>query len=242
MAIQGKSFRRSIQAVESCVMQQNGGKRSTALRESGKQRRLEIIEAALRVIARDGLRAVSHRAVASEAAVPLSATTYYFRDLADLITESFLHWSSTQQAKAEAFHLRILELLENARTGSLDRARLSRRIAEVASAYIVEQVREYRSDRVLEFAFLHEAARLPRLRAVVQQQQRAFLDFLEEFHTAVGSRRPGVDAQISHSVLLGLEKIALLADDSGKIDTDSISAVLLGYLDGVLAAPVADEP
>ncbi len=223
-------------------MKQNGGKRPTALRKSGKQRRLEIIEAALRVIARDGLRAVSHRAVATEAAVPLAATTYYFRDLADLITESFLHWSSTQQANVEAFHLRILELLEQARSGRLERTLLPGRIAEVASAYVVEQVREYRSDRVLEFAFLHEAARLPRLRTVVQQQQRAFLDFLEEFHAAVGSRRPGVDAQISHSVLLGLEKSALLADDSGKIDTDSISAVLLGYLVGVLATPVADEP
>ena len=79
-------------------MKHDTGKRPAVVRESGKQRRLEIIEAALRVIARDGLRAVSHRAVAAEAAVPLAATTYYFHDLADLIAESFLYWSSAQQA------------------------------------------------------------------------------------------------------------------------------------------------
>ncbi len=220
-------------------MKHDTGKRPAVVRESGKQRRLEIIEAALRVIARDGLRAVSHRAVAAEAAVPLAATTYYFHDLADLIAESFLYWSSAQQANVEAFHARIQDLLEQARAGKLERARLPGRIAEAASAYVVEQVREYRSDRVLEFAFLHEAARLPRLRAAVLRQQQGFLDFLQVFHEAVGSRQPGVDAQISHSVLLGLEKSALLADDSGKIDTDALRVVLLGYLHGVLATSAA---
>lgn len=215
------------------------GKRPTVVRESGKQRRLEIIEAALRVIAREGLRAVSHRAVAAEAAVPLAATTYYFRDLADLLAESFLYWSAAQQANVEAFHARIQQLLEQARAGKLDRARLQGRIAEAASAYVVEQVREYRSDRVLEFAFLHEAARLPRLRAVVQRQQQGFLDFLQMFHAEVGSQRPAVDAQISHSVLLGLEKSALLADDNGKVDIDAVRAVFLGYLEGVLAGSAA---
>ena len=73
------------------------------VRASAVQRRQDIIEATLRVMARDGLRAVSHRAVASEASVPLASTTYYFRDLEDLIIESFLHWSEGQRRDIEAF-------------------------------------------------------------------------------------------------------------------------------------------
>ena len=60
-----------------------------ASRQGSEQRRLSILEAALRIIVREGLRGVRHRAVAAEADVPLSATTYYFNDIQDLIADSF---------------------------------------------------------------------------------------------------------------------------------------------------------
>jgi DNA-binding transcriptional regulator YbjK len=44
----------------------------------GEARRTAIVDAALRLVARGGPRAVTHRAVAAEADVPLAATTYYF--------------------------------------------------------------------------------------------------------------------------------------------------------------------
>lgn len=47
-------------------------------------RRQSIIDAAIRVIGRDGLGALTHRAVATEAGVPLGLTTYYFADKTDL--------------------------------------------------------------------------------------------------------------------------------------------------------------
>ena len=58
-------------------------------RVDGKARREQILAATLRVVAREGVRAVRHRAVAKEAEVPLSATTYYFRDIHELIAEAF---------------------------------------------------------------------------------------------------------------------------------------------------------
>src|SRR5215207_4017910 len=46
--------------------------------EQGAERRAAILAATVRQLVRDGLAAVTHRAVAREAAVPLAATTYYF--------------------------------------------------------------------------------------------------------------------------------------------------------------------
>ncbi|KAF1054989.1 MAG: HTH-type transcriptional regulator RcdA [Stenotrophomonas maltophilia] len=60
-----------------------------ASRQGSEQRRQAILDAAMRLIVRDGVRAVRHRAVAAEAGVPLSATTYYFKDIQDLITDTF---------------------------------------------------------------------------------------------------------------------------------------------------------
>ncbi|QFU89305.1 TetR/AcrR family transcriptional regulator [Amycolatopsis sp. YIM 10] len=48
-------------------------------------RRDRIVAAALAVVTRDGIAALSYRAVAREAAVPLGSTTYYFPQLDDLL-------------------------------------------------------------------------------------------------------------------------------------------------------------
>ena len=60
-----------------------------ASRARSEQRRKAILEAALRIVVNDGVRGVRHRAVAKEAEVPLSATTYYFKDISDLIADTF---------------------------------------------------------------------------------------------------------------------------------------------------------
>lgn len=205
-------------------------KQPARVRASAVQRRQDIIEATLRVMARDGLRAVSHRAVASEASVPLASTTYYFRDLEDLIIESFLHWSEGQRRDIEGFHVRVLALLSQTRVAGTAEA-----LADAASAYVLDQVRRLRSDRVLEYAFLHEAIRVPRLRAALERQQQGYLDFLREFHAALGSPQPELDAQITNSVLLGLEKSALLAQ--GPVE---IRAVMLRHLQQALQPVVAE--
>ncbi|SDP02479.1 transcriptional regulator, TetR family [Klenkia soli] len=50
----------------------------------GEARREAIVAAAADLVVRQGPGAVSHRTAATAAGVPLAATTYYFRDLADL--------------------------------------------------------------------------------------------------------------------------------------------------------------
>ncbi|HTX07376.1 MAG TPA: TetR family transcriptional regulator [Solirubrobacteraceae bacterium] len=50
----------------------------------GAERRARIVEAAISVIANEGVEALSHRRVAAAAGVPRSATTYYFESLEDL--------------------------------------------------------------------------------------------------------------------------------------------------------------
>ena len=63
-----------------------------ASRQGSEQRRQDILDAAMRIVVRDGVRAVRHRAVAAEAGVPLSATTYYFKDIDDLLTDTFAQY------------------------------------------------------------------------------------------------------------------------------------------------------
>jgi DNA-binding transcriptional regulator YbjK len=52
-------------------------------------RRAAIVEATLRVIGERGADAVTHRAVAAAAGVPLASTTYYFASKDELVREAF---------------------------------------------------------------------------------------------------------------------------------------------------------
>ena len=58
--------------------------------QKGERRREEILRATLRVIGARGPDAVTHRAVAEAAGVPLSATTYYFASKEELLAQALL--------------------------------------------------------------------------------------------------------------------------------------------------------
>ncbi|MFH8615657.1 TetR/AcrR family transcriptional regulator [Streptomyces sp. NPDC017979] len=55
-------------------------------RAKGERRKQELIEATVRVVARDGVAGVSHRAVAREAGQPATAAAYYFSSIDELLT------------------------------------------------------------------------------------------------------------------------------------------------------------
>lgn len=57
--------------------------------QRGQRRYDALLQAAVELLEDGGLRAISHRAVAERAGVPLAATTYYFRSRAHLVECSF---------------------------------------------------------------------------------------------------------------------------------------------------------
>ena len=91
---------RSAPSADSVDLKYQGRKAS---RVNSEQRRRCILEAALRIVVREGIRGVRHRAVAKEANVPLSATTYYFKDISDLITDTFTLFVEMGAEKINAF-------------------------------------------------------------------------------------------------------------------------------------------
>ena len=67
----------------------HGSERSR--RASGERRVEQILAAAVQVFGSGGPTAVTHRAVADAAGVPLGSTTYYFKDRDDLMQQTMRH-------------------------------------------------------------------------------------------------------------------------------------------------------
>jgi DNA-binding transcriptional regulator YbjK len=63
---------------------------SDGRRRRGQERRRSLVDAALAVISRDGLSAVTQRSIAAQAGVPPSAVYYYFATLDDLVAAALV--------------------------------------------------------------------------------------------------------------------------------------------------------
>ena len=64
--------------------------------EASRRTREAIVAATVRIVARDGVAAVTHRRVAAEARVALSSTTWHFATKADIL-EAALEWTGRRE-------------------------------------------------------------------------------------------------------------------------------------------------
>ena len=72
------------------------------LTPKGAARRDALLDAVIRLLESDGPSAVTHRAVAREAGVPLAAATYYFASIDDLLVTAMKR-AVEQQGDIAAF-------------------------------------------------------------------------------------------------------------------------------------------
>ncbi|MAZ87427.1 MAG: TetR family transcriptional regulator [Cellvibrionaceae bacterium] len=181
-----------------------------ALRSDSRARRQAILEAALRVIERDGVRGVKHRAVAAEAQVPLAATTYYFDDIQALLHDAFVHYVETRSSNdSSQLQQKGYELLQDlsgaqSRNDGAFSARLIDGIAGILFEHVKSQV-EQAAERRVEVAFRHEALCNKDLAEVVSIPHQLQLRAIESFLVQLASPNPKADAQVVMGTLLYLE-------------------------------------
>ncbi|MBF7730628.1 TetR/AcrR family transcriptional regulator [Pseudomonas sp. N040] len=204
-----------------------------ASRKGSEQRRQAILDAAMRIIVRDGVRAVRHRAVAAEAGVPLSATTYYFKDINDLITDTFAQFVEHNAAMLSRFWADAETDLQ-ALSAGLKQDEASRRavvdhVVERALLYVRNQLRDNRDGLLAEQALRLEALNNPALRQVSMAHQQILASGVDLFFEALGSKRPREDAHLLTSIILRMEYQGLLVGLEN-IDVDETRGILKRYL------------
>lgn len=210
-----------------------------ASRQGSEQRRLSILEAALRIIVREGLRGVRHRAVAAEAGVPLSATTYYFNDIQDLIADSFALFVKRSSASLAALWAgmdddfrRIAAAIEQ---DPRARRELVTHFIDLAVAHVLAKMCAHDDELLVELACRQEALTNPQLRPLFLAHQQLRLRFAERAVRAMGSKSPIEDAQVLTTLVLRMEYHAIV-DGVEDFDQESQRAVLRRFLDLVTGA------
>lgn len=181
-----------------------------ARRAGSEQRRQAILEAALSIIVREGIRAVRHRAVAREAKVPLSATTYYFKDISDLIADTFtLFAERALEQVVEPFRDQAFSLIDDFRAkaekGDAHREQLVDSLARMTTLFILDEITNRRDHLVAEQAFIQEAILDARLRDLADLYLKQLTGLLVEACQAFGSANPELDGELVHSYISAIE-------------------------------------
>ncbi len=222
--------------------------RRKVVRASGIKRRKLILEAALRVILREGVRGIRHRAIAEEAQVPLASTTYYFKDIEELISETFLFWNHRASVSSERLCEQMRLHLENFSAGlppdrhsklivlqnDVTRQQYVEHLSELASTYLTHHINNNRDDRLIELAFHHEAVRSEMLQQVVRHRMDLYRQTLESFFRVLGSEDVEADAQVALSVLLRLEQEAIV--EGCDVDGQKIQQIISRHINNTLMA------
>ena len=193
--------------------------------QKGERRREEILRATLRLIGLRGADAVTHRAVAAEAGVPLSATTYYFASKDHLLEQALLLAAREETERLERL---VLELSSS----SLSAAGWAAAVAAQISADVDEDPGKH----VTLFELALEATRTEVLRPDVWDWQAAHLRLAETACRAVGSPEPELDARIVVAALTGLMLEQLASGQQG------FGEDVMGPALGRLFARLAGEP
>ncbi|WPN48218.1 TetR family transcriptional regulator [Pseudomonas sp. P8_241] len=210
-----------------------------ASRQGSEQRRQDILDAAMRIVVRDGVRAVRHRAVAAEAQVPLSATTYYFKDIDDLLTDTFAQYverSAAYMAKLWVNNEGLLRDMIASGDGSPQaRSNLADDIARLMADYVHRQLVTRREHLLAEQAFRQEALLNPRLAVLVRSHQQILLQGSCQLFQVLGSREPQQDAKVLTAIIGRMEYQGLI-NDTEPVAEEEMLGNLTRYMHLVLAS------
>ncbi|MER6624063.1 TetR family transcriptional regulator [Streptomyces sp. NPDC000931] len=141
-----------------------------------EQRRAALVDAAIEVLAREGARGLTFRAVDTEAAVPVGTASNYFASRDDLLTQAGARVYERLQPDEE--------LIARQRAAGRDREVYAGLMREV-----VGRVAAFRTGYLALLELRLEATRRPELRDVLTERVRADIEANVRYHE--GSGLPG---------------------------------------------------
>ncbi|MGW1639521.1 TetR/AcrR family transcriptional regulator [Streptomyces lavendulae] len=137
------------------------------------QRRTALVDAAIEVLAKEGARGLTFRAVDTEAAVPIGTASNYFRNRDELLTQAGARVYERLQPDEET--------IARQRAAGRDRETYVTLMRE-----LVGRVASFRTGYLALLELRLEATRRPELREILTTRVRADVDANVSYHEASG--------------------------------------------------------
>jgi DNA-binding transcriptional regulator YbjK len=211
-----------------------------AAREGSEQRRLSILQAALRIVARDGVRGVKHRAVAAEAEVPLSATTYYFKDIHDLLADAFtLYAKESIESYIDPFwsraNLWLSAYPKGVREHPEQLAEVVEHLSSLAAEYVLMRLDVLRDNIIIDHAFRYAALTDVRMHTLAIQHDQKLQGNFTRLLEYLGTNDVALAARSLMSTVRRLEFDGMLNPIESGFSPDGVKRAVAHQLRAVLS-------
>jgi TetR/AcrR family transcriptional regulator, regulator of biofilm formation and stress response len=174
--------------------------------EASERVREAIVAATVRIVAREGVAAVTHRRVAGEAKVSLSSTTWHFATKGDIL-EAALRWTATHEVG------RIAEIADRLGDADFDPAAW----AEELSDWLLEQVSGERDVAVALYRLQFELLGSPGAREVHREWGRGLRALGDRVLEHSATLTPDLDIRLVVAALDGL-RLSVLSAGEGETE------------------------
>jgi DNA-binding transcriptional regulator YbjK len=151
----------------------------------------------LRIVATEGVAAVTHRAVAREAGVTHRLTTYYFETKEQMLLEAFRHLAARSLERTERAARSI--------AAAPDRAAAMEAAIDAVTDAVLGGLRAETGGAAAEFSLVLEIPRHPPLAGHYAAWQERVEAVLREHALALHSDDPDADVRILQATMRGLQ-------------------------------------
>jgi DNA-binding transcriptional regulator YbjK len=189
----------------------------------GREREEKLLDALLRIVAREGLSAVSHRSVAAEAGIPTGSVSYYFPKRIDLVRGAFSYLARKQ-----------LERIETIEVGGTPEENLAAVADFVTQTTLGELQRDSIASAAAEFELILAISRDPDLAPEYREFRERLLAIQERLAKSVGSTHPERDGRIVQAFLRGVQLEALASRPGERPSPALVRSDLLHLLRSLL--------
>jgi len=173
--------------------------------EASERVRDAIVAATVRIVAREGVSAVTHRRVAAEAGVALSSTTWHFEAKTDILIAA-LRWTARREVQ------RITLIADRLGAEGFDPAAWAEELAD----WLMEQVTGQRSVAVALYRLQIELLGRPEAREVHEDWGRSLRALGERVLASSRTITPDLDTRL---VVASLDGLRLSVLSAGNADT-----------------------
>lgn len=178
-------------------------------RSKGERTREKVLLAAIDVLATNGIKGTTHRAIANHAELQLSLTTYYFKDINELVQQAFQLNSDLHRARTDVILDKAFSALTSIDKASLKKVsvktELCKQMSEMTANYLFENIQNQSTSLAVEQLMFTTVKVTPELKKLAKEHEDYQLQPFTKLATFFNKKDPDIDARIMWTLFLQLQ-------------------------------------
>lgn len=185
--------------------EKNGIKR----RSKGERTKHQILEATINVLAKKGIKGTTHRAIAKLADIQLSLTTYYFKDIEELIHQAIILNSEMFLSSSDEAWIKIFTLIKSYDKATFRKSAtkviLTKEIINILNELCTYKIKNKQNELAVEQILFTQRHVNPALSEIADKHRQALLEPYIELCQYFACKNIEIDADLLLTTIKQIE-------------------------------------